>query len=309
MAILKHSDYYNVVLEIVSELGPLHRRVLKDEAARRVNLSDEEKSQTNQRGTNIFGSRIHWSSTVLILAGILERPQRAMIGITPLGKRLLAEYPGALTEEIVSSQDMILALRERRKGQKKDKSGNFQSSVRDDSEQTPLESLEQAVAELEQAVASDLIGKIQKLEPEALEKLMLKLLSEMGYGASNDSIKHLGGVGDEGIDGVIYQDQLGFHKIYMQAKRYKTGNNISSETMNSFIGAIERKGGIGGVFVTTSDFTDGALKAAAEAPKHIALVNGQDLANLLIKNSIGVKFPRAFREVELDEEFFDELSD
>ena len=82
-------------------------------------------------------------------------------------------------------------------------------------------------------------------------------------------MQHIGATGEDGFDGVVYQDKLGLHRIYIQAKRYKTGNNISTYTLNSVIGAIKRKGGIGGVFVTTSDFTDGARKAATETLKHI----------------------------------------
>lgn len=308
MTILRHSDYYNVVLETVKEHGRIHRRALRDEVAKRVGLSEEEKQATNSKGTNIFGSRIHWSSAVLVLAGLLRRPERAILEITPLGDQLLAKYPNGIPAEIVKEQDAFKAMEERARQNKLEKKSSEPSDELDD-DQTPLEQLERAVSQVEQAVANDLLVLIQGLNPAALEKLMLTLLRKMGYGASEDSLQHIGGTGDEGLDGVVYQDKLGFHRIYIQAKRYKTGNNISTDTMNSFIGAIERKGGIGGVFVTTSDFTDGARKAATETPKHIALINGQKLSYLLIEHEIGVRFPKVFREVELDDSFFEELSE
>jgi restriction system protein len=134
-------------------------------------------------------------------------------------------------------------------------------------------------------------------------------MQAMGYGASEEMLQHVGGSGDEGIDGVIFLDQLGFHRIYLQAKRYKTGNNITTDHMNSFIGAVERKGGIGGVFVTTSAFTEGAMKAARETPKQISLIDGHKLGESMIKFEVGVRFPNTFREVQLDETFFDELTE
>ena len=232
MPILEHSDYYNVVLETVKENGRIHRRVLKDAVARRVALSDDEKQMSKSRGTNVFGSRIHWSSAVLVLAGLLRRPERAILEITPLGEQLLAKYPNGIPVEIVKEQDAFKAMEERARQNKLEKK-SCESSGELDDDQTPLEQLERAVGQVEQAVSNDLLVLIQGLNPAALEKLMLTLLRKMGYGASEDSLQHIGGTGDEGSDGVVYQDKLGFHRIYIQANRYKTGNNISTDTMNS----------------------------------------------------------------------------
>lgn len=309
MTILRYSGYFDIVLDTLRAEGPLHRHDLRDRIAEKVGLSDEERRRTNARGTNIFGSRIHWAGATLVLAGLLERPSRGQIAITPLGRRLLEQHPGGITEELVKSQPAFIEMaarskenRARKKLREEQVEGNAEPS-----DQTPLEQLESAVSELEASVASDLVAKVQELPPKALELLILRLVRAMGYGASEEMFHHVGGAGDEGIDGVIYQDQLGFHRIYLQAKRYKFGNNITTEQMNSFIGAIERKSGIGGVFVTTSDFSDGAKKAAIEAPKHIALMNGYDLGRSLVEHHIGVRFPKTYREVELDENYFDEL--
>lgn len=310
MTIKRHADYYTTVMETLRDEGPLHRNELRDRIAEKEGLTDEEKRSANARGTNIFHSRIHWSGAVLVLAGLLERPQRGQVALTAEGARLLALHPEGITDELVKSQEAYRDMEERSRQNKEAKKlsdDSFVSEGADD--QTPLEQLEEAIDELEATVASDLVKKIQELHFEALEKIILKLLRAMGYGATEEMLQHVGGSGDEGIDGVIYQDELGFHRIYLQAKRYKTGNNIDTATMNSFIGAIERKGGIGGVFVTTSDFTDGARKAAGETPKHIALINGHDLGRNLIRYEIGVRFPKVYREVELDEGYFEELLD
>lgn len=312
MAIKRHSDYYTVVMEILRDEGPLNQKDLRERVAEQVELSLEDRQVTNAKGLNIFNSRILWAGAVLVLAGLLERPRRAQIGISELGLQVLAQHPEGITEDLVRSQDAYKEMEERsrqNRAQKKLQNSHDFAPVQSDSSQTPLEQMEQAIEEVETSVASDLVKKIQDLHFEALEKIILKLLRAMGYGASEEMLQHVGGSGDDGIDGVIFQDELGFHRIYLQAKRYKTGNNISTEAMNSFIGAIERKGGIGGVFVTTSDFTEGARKAATETPKHIALINGHDLGRSLIRYEIGVRFPKVYREVELDEAYFEELLD
>lgn len=310
MTIKRHSDYYTIVMETLRDEGPQHRNDLRDRIADKVGLSDAEKRSANARGTNIFHSRIHWSAAVLVLAGLLARPQRGQVAITDEGARSLSLHPDGITDELVKSQQAYREMEERSRQNKKAKESSTELTENEFSEnQTPMEQLEQAIDELETTVASDLVKKIQELHPEALERLIIRLLRSMGYGASEEMLQHVGGSGDEGIDGVIFQDELGFHRIYLQAKRYKTGSNIGPEQMNSFIGAIERKGGIGGVFVTTSDFTEGARKAVFESPKHIALINGHELGKSLIRYEIGVRFPKVYREVELDDGFFDELLD
>ena len=310
MTIKQHADYYTIVLKTLRDEGPLHRNELRDRIAEKEGLSDDEFRRVNPRGTNIFHSRIHWSAAILVLAGLLERPKRGQVAITELGERLLDLHPEGITEELVRQQEGYRDMEERsRKNREVKKESSDGAEEAFSSAQTPMEQLEQAVEELEATTASDLVKKIQALPPEALERLILRLLRAMGYGASEEMLQHVGGSGDEGIDGVIYQDELGFHRIYLQAKRYKTGSNIGPDQMNSFIGAIERKGGIGGVFVTTSDFTEGARKAANETPKHIALINGHDLGRNLIRYEIGVRFPRTYREVEVDEAYFEELSE
>ena len=143
------------------------------------------------------------------------------------------------------------------------------------------------------------------MSPEFLEKSVLHLLGAMGYGVDSDSLKHTGGPGDEGVDGVINQDALGIQRIYVQAKRYKSGNNISRETIQSFIGALQ--GASGGVFITTSAFTQGALDFASKhlTPK-IVLIDGLQLGKLMVKYEIGVTVRRTYKLMEIDENYFEE---
>jgi restriction endonuclease Mrr len=82
MAIERYSDYYTIVMETLKEEGPMHRKDLRSRIADMVGLSDEERGRTNEKGTNIFNSRIHWAGAVLVLGGLLERPTLGQIAIT-----------------------------------------------------------------------------------------------------------------------------------------------------------------------------------------------------------------------------------
>src|SRR5215218_7900571 len=73
---------------------------------------------------------------------------------------------------------------------------------------------------------------------EFLERLVLKLLVRMGYGGLEAVTEHLGGPGDQGLDGLIRQDLLGLDVVYVQAKRYATDRKVGRPDIQGFVGAL-----------------------------------------------------------------------
>jgi restriction system protein len=129
----------------------------------------------------------------------------------------------------------------------------------------------------------------------------------MGYGDSETSIEHLGGPGDEGVDGVINQDSLGLQRIYVQAKRYKAENTIGRPDLQKFVGALSGKVSIGGVFITTSSFSNEAKEYAnTNNSQRIILIDGQELGKLMVRYGIGVQLKNSYQVVDIDEDFFEE---
>jgi restriction system protein len=190
--------------------------------------------------------------------------------------------------------------------EKKNKSASEDMSVSSGSGLTPDELLDAALSELNESLARDLVQRIQALKPVALERIVLRLLHAMGYGASEEALQHLGGSGDEGVDGVITLDKLGLQKIYIQAKRYKDGSPITPTTIQAFVGALDSKRAVGGVFITTSDFTKAAIEAASKSSRPLELINGARLGELLIQYKVGVRTKELIK-ADLDETFFEEL--
>jgi restriction system protein len=41
-----------------------------------------------------------------------------------------------------------------------------------------------------------------------------------------------------GVDGVINEDRLGLHRIYVQAKRYAPANTIGCPDVQAFVGSL-----------------------------------------------------------------------
>ena len=123
------------------------------------------------------------------------------------------------------------------------------------------------------------------LPPDQFEHTVLDLLENMGYGHA----RHVGRTGDGDIDGIIDQDTLGLDRLYVQAKRWT--NQVGEPEIRNFSGSLDAHGATRGILITTSDFTDTARKTAKTisiGTKHIRLVNGHELAHLMLKHSIRV---------------------
>ena len=139
-------------------------------------------------------------------------------------------------------------------------------------------------------------------EPAFFEWLVVKLLEKMGYGGSLEgagTVTRLSG--DDGIDGIIREDKLGFSNIFIQAKRYALDRTVNKPDIQGFVGAIANKAGKG-LFITTARFSDGAKQCARE--NHIVLIDGEKLTSLMIEYGVGVSTIQTYEVKKLDSDFF-----
>lgn len=129
----------------------------------------------------------------------------------------------------------------------------------------------------------------------------------MGYGGGDtDRGRVTGRSGDGGIDGTIREDALGLDEVYVQAKKYADGNTVGEGDLRNFAGAIDAAGTTKGVFVTTASFTRGAKAYVARSPKRIVLIDGSELARLMVQHNIGVRTRNRYEIKRIDEDYFDQ---
>ncbi len=295
-------EYYVPVLKYLDENGPTHQTKLKDALVKIEKLTPEDIQLTSEKGTNIFNSRIHWAVQYLYQSGALERPAKATYAINKLGKSLLIEHPNGIDPEVLQKTEGYKHWDIRSKTSQEEKSV---SKVELGGE-TPTENIESAIQQLENSLAHELVSRLREAAPQFLEKVILVLLGRMGYGDGEDSLEHLGGPGDEGLDGVINQDRLGLQRIYIQAKRYKDGNNIGRPEVQKFMGALQGQGASGGVFITTSRFShDAEDYVSKNMTPRIILIDGPELGRLLVKHEVGVVSLRSYKVLEIDENLFE----
>ncbi len=136
----------------------------------------------------------------------------------------------------------------------------------------------------------------------------MSLDTKIGYGGSRrEAAERLGRSGDGGIDGIIREDALGLDAIYVQAKRYAEDNPVGSLAIQGFAGALLGNGATKGVFVTTSRFTAQAREVAAAYRTHrIVLIDGDELARLMIEHGVGLRTVQTIRVQRLDLEAYED---
>ena len=282
----------------------MHRRANMEDVAVAENLTQEEMTRKTAKGTTVYRSRVHWAQAFLAQAGAITRPQRGYLQITERGLELLEQNPGGFTvKKFQEFPDYADAWSGRY-------TGNAESSEVDTepvSDVTPQERIEAAVDEIETALGKDIVQRVQALSPKFLELVILELLHAMGYGASDGAIEHVGGPGDEGVDGVIHQDTLGLQRIYVQAKRYKAESTIGRPDIQKFVGALAGLGANGGVFITTSSFSSDARDYADKnLSSRVILIDGNEFGRLMVRHGIGVQKRRTYSVVDIDEDYFED---
>lgn len=173
-------------------------------------------------------------------------------------------------------------------------------------ESTPEEILKAAHARANKILANNLMKKVMNLPWQAFEHLVVQLLLKMGYGKGlEDQAYSTQPTRDGGVDGIIYEDTLGFRQIYIQAKKQQA--SVSVEKLREFVGVLHQKA-TNGLFITTSTFSKDAQEFVVGLPPSpkIILIDGDQLMRLMIKCHVGVMTTRIYEVQKIDTSFFEE---
>ena len=303
MAVPKFFEFFEAFLKAIQD-GEVHTaKEVRTTVAEVMELSTADLSEMLPSGRQTtFGNRINWARTYLNKAGLIETPSRGKYRITEEGKKALAsgeEINLKYLEQYDAFRDFHKATTE---------GSTDVSEVA--SEESPMEALDTAFKQVNATLASELMDEVMKLTPTEYEKLVVKLLLQMGYGSGIDEAGMVTQrSNDGGIDGIIKEDQLGFSNIYIQAKQWATDQTVGKPEIQKFVGALTGQQAQKGLFITTAKFSAGALQYAGNLlGTKVVLVDGPALTRLMIKHNVGVSIEHVYEVKRLDSDFFsDEL--
>ena len=304
MAVPEFQAFMVPVLRALSDGQMRYWREVREPVESELGLTDEDHEDTLPSGQSRFDNRVQWSITHLFQAGLLARPKRGHVQITVRGKEILAENPDRVDIRLLSRFEEYRDFRSRSRSTDRDEAGD--SAESGDLTATPLEAIAEAVRESNEALATEVLQRVFDQAPVFLKRLVLTLLTAMGYGGRAGAAEHWGGSGDGGIDGVVRQDVLGLDRVYVQAKRYAADHPVGRPDIQAFVGALHGQQADRGVFITTSRFSAEARSYVERIPNRIVLIDGRRLAELMILHNVGVQDESTFVLKRVDEDFFEQ---
>lgn len=304
MAVPKYDELMKPLLVAVQDGEVYKMKDVTSMLAQQLNLSAEDLAELLPSGRQtVFKNRVSWAKTYLKKAGLLDRPARATIVITDAGKKVVADNPDKIDSKYLEQFPSFVDFTSAPETQD---SGVTPPAVPQLTNLTPDDQLEEAYKQINASLASDLLSEVLKINSYTFEKLVVDLLSKMGYGTVAYGSHATVASGDEGIDGVIMEDKLGFSLIYVQAKEWALDKVVSRPDIQSFVGAIAGKHG-DGLFVTTARFSQQARDYAET--HHIILIDGERLANLMIEYNFCVSTRKTFEIKAIDTDALAEYQD
>jgi restriction system protein len=301
-------DYQSLMLpllKLVADKQEHKYRDLIENLASEFQVTDEERKELLASGNQaIFDNRVGWAKTYLKKAGLLDSPKRATFVITQIGLDTLKKNPDRVDAKYLRQFPAFLEFQN---ASRNDNDSEEEIVIVETNEQTPEEILDKAYQRIRKSLASELLNRVVDLSPTFFERLVVELLVKMGYGGSiKDAGKAIGKSGDEGIDGTIKEDKLGLDIIYIQAKRWRPGNVVGRPELHKFVGALAGQGAKKGIFITTSNFTKEALEYTPKNETKIVLIDGEQLAQLMIDYNLGCTTQQIYELKKIDSDYFGE---
>lgn len=251
----------------------------------------------------VFENRIGWAKTYLAKARLLEKTGRGKFKITARGQEFLKAKPKGITAKDLEKFDEFLEFRQ--KNRDDDQSTNSVAELITEEEGlTPEESLELGYQKLRRALALEVLDNVKECSPGFFERLVVELLLKMGYGGSRkDAGEAIGRSGDGGIDGIIKEDRLGLDSVYVQAKRWDD-TVVGRPEIQKFAGALQGHRARKGIFITTSRFSGEARDYIKIIDSKIVLIDGEQLAQLMIDFNVGVASDKVYEVKKIDSDYF-----
>ena len=291
-------------LQALADGSDVSVTALRARVATAEGLTEDDTREMLPSGRQtMFSNRVAWALSHMLRAGLVERATRAVYRLTPDGKSLLSQGPARVDIRSLREIPRYAEWGKNTRGRGADSDA---AKPRDNLSETPLEALQRAAQQLREELEADVLDRVRKAPFSFLESVVIDLLRAMKYGGGDPDMGRVtGGSGDGGIDGTIREDALGLDEVYVQAKRYADGSSVGEGDLRNFVGAIDAAGTVKGVFVTTARFSGPAREFVARSPKRIALIDGEELARLMVDHDVGVRTRDVHRIKRIDEDYFE----
>jgi restriction system protein len=300
-------DFQRLMLPVLEHLAANAEQTssaIREGVAINLQLPPDDLAELLPSGRQTtFANRVAWALSYLKQAGLVESPHRGTYRLSSRGRTLLNEDIPRIDVQLLMRFPEFAASRRSRSNSANVTQQPPGTLNAEHTSLTPDEQMRVGHARLKANLAAQLLERMQQVTPTFFEELVVELLVRMGYGGSReDAAAAIGRPGDEGIDGIIKEDRLGLDTIYVQAKRWS--NNVGRPEVQRFAGALQGQRARKGVLITTSSFTSEARAYVGNLSSTIVLIDGHQLAELLLEHGVGVSVVETLQILRIDEDYF-----
>lgn len=302
-------DYQSLMRPVLVALNDGKTRTgkeVRDQVQSALGLTEDDLAQVLKSGQTTFYNRVQWASTYLSKAKAIERPQRGQFRITDRGQHLLQTCPEHVSAADLRQYPEFEEFRNKPHSDSEAPTPVAPTQTEPSDELTPSEQIEALIREMETVVLDDLLAAAYESGDEALEGLCVSLLTAMGYGGPDRNERTMRS-NDSGLDGIIRQDALGLDLVGIQAKCWALDRTVTRPDLQAFVGALQGAQTQRGVFITTARFSQGAKEYARQVGVQLVLIDGPELARLMLHYGLGVTVKQTYEVKEFDRDYFEDL--
>lgn len=297
MAVPNFQTFFKPLLDFSADGKEHSIQDARSALAIKMGLSQEDLKELLPSGNQTkFDNRVAWAKSYFIQAQVLAASKRGHFKITDRGMKLHKKNLNKIDVKVLDQFPEFVEFH-------KSKGSNDDESTPQG--ETPEETLQKAFLSIRNDLAGQILEKVKSNSPQFFEKLVVDLMVAMGYGGSRvDAGKSIGGIGDEGIDGIIKEDRLGLDVVYLQAKRWE--GTVGRPEVQKFVGALHGKRAKKGVFITTGRFSEDAQKYVETIDPKVILIDGKILADLMIDFNLGTTTSASYEIKRIDSDYYNE---
>lgn len=261
---------------------------------------EDMKVKVPNGNQSLFRNRIDWASNHLHQAGLVVSFLKGYYQITEAGEQVLSQEQVKMDAAYLRKFDQFQLWESMFDTPQRLLEGERETELQNE---TPEIVIGKATVMLYQSLKFELLSLIKQRPISFFEYFIVELMRKIGYkGVDSSNFNIIGKREKEGIEGIMYMDELGIEKIYMQAKKWQM--EVTSKDIRNFMGALNLKGTRKGVFITTSTFSQEAKAEATTNPMNkIVLVDADRLMQLAIMYNVGIQTKRVVEIKGLDENF------
>ncbi len=299
MTVPEYQTFMLPLLQLASDNEEHSLSEAYDVMAQQFGISEQERNELLPSGRQSrFDNRVGWARTYLKKARLIDSTTRGKFRITQRGLDVLKTKPIRIDRELLAQFPEFREFQSKQDNQHAEDNGAIAT-------ETPEETLESGYQNLRHALAQELLERVKSNTPKFFENLVVDLLVAMGYGGSRkDAGQAVGQSHDGGIDGIIKEDKLGLDAVYIQAKRWE--GTVGRQVIQAFAGSLAGQKARKGVMITTGQFSQEAKSYVDRLDMRIVLIDGEQLAQLMIDHGIGVAEVASYVVKKADLDYFGE---